>query len=129
MPGDDDVETSGSRLCERVMPAQRVDLLHIMQDVNPDTLQLQREIQRNLGGPRACVVVASDRVDGRYLAQLVEDLGSADVAGMDDVLDSRERTDRFEAKQSVRVGDQPDRLQRPYSPRSSAFPREFALTL
>jgi hypothetical protein len=49
----------------------------------------------------------------RYLAQLVENPRSADVTGVDDVPDSRERTDRFRAKQSVRIGDQPDRFQRP----------------
>lgn len=68
-------------------------------------------------------------MDGRNFPQLLEDFGTPDVARMNDVSDSRERTDRFRTKQPVRIGNETYRLQRPYSPRSSAFPREFALTL
>jgi hypothetical protein len=55
-------------------------------------------------------------VDRRNLPQFVEDLGSPDVARMNDVSDSRERTDRFRTKQSVSIGNEADRFQRPYSP-------------
>jgi hypothetical protein len=103
--------------------------VNVVQDIDADSLQLQREIQRNFPRPRAFVVVSPDCVNGCQLAQLFEDLGSADVAGMDDVPDSRKRTDCFRAKQPVRIGDETYRFQRPYSPSSSAFPSELALTL
>ena len=82
-----------------------------MEDVNADTLQLQREVKGDLRRPRALVVVSPDRVDRRYGAQLFQDLGAADVARMDDVLNARECTDRFGAKQSVGIGDEAYRFQ------------------
>jgi hypothetical protein len=95
------------------LPAQQVDLVYVMQDVNADTLQLQRQIQRDLGRPGAFVVVSPDCVHWRQLAQLFENLGSADISGVDDVPDSRKRMDCFRAEQSVRVGDETERFQRP----------------
>lgn len=91
----------------------RAELVYVMQDVNADTLELQREMQRDLGRPRTFVVVSPDCVNRRQLAQLVENLGSPDVSRVDDVPDTRKRTDRFRAKQSVRVGDETYRFQRP----------------
>jgi hypothetical protein len=80
--------------------------------VNVHTLQPQREIERNLGRPRALVIVSSDGVDRSYPAQLFKNLGSPDVARVDDVPDPRKRTDCFRAKQSVCVGDEAYRFQR-----------------
>jgi hypothetical protein len=60
-----------------------------MEDVDADTLQLQCEVVRDFRSPRTLVVVPSDRIDRRYCAQLLEDLGPADVACMDDVLNAR----------------------------------------
>ena len=85
------------------MPAQCVDLLHVVKHANTHTLQLQREIKRDLGRPRAFVVITSDRMDRGYSAQFFEDLGSSDVSRVDDVLDTRERTDCFRAKQPMRI--------------------------
>jgi hypothetical protein len=82
-----------------------------MKDVNAESLQLQSEVERNLLGPRTLVVVSPDRDDRRYGAQLFQDLGAADVARMDDVLNARECTDRFGAKQSVGIGDEAYRFQ------------------
>jgi hypothetical protein len=139
MAGHDNVEASGPRV--------DVDFLHVMEDVNADSLQLQSEVKRDLRRPCALVVVSPYRVDRRYGAQLFENLGAADVARMDDVLNARERTDRFRAKQSVCIGDEAyrfqwivqrrsqaaaalgDRTQRPYRPMISALPIEFAFTL
>jgi hypothetical protein len=101
--GHDNVEASSSRI--------DVDFLHVVKDVNADSLQLQSEVERDLRGPRALVVVSPDRVDRRYGAQLFENLGVADVARMDDVLNARECPDRFGAKQSVRIGDEAYRFQ------------------
>ena len=70
MTGYDNVEASSSRV--------EVDFIHVMKDVNADSLQLQSEGRRNLRRPRALVVVSPDRVDRRYGAQLVQNLGAAD---------------------------------------------------
>jgi hypothetical protein len=101
--GYDNVEASSSRV--------DVDFLQVMEYVNADSLQLQSEVKRNVRRPRALVVVSPDRVDRRYGAQLLQNLGAADVARMDDVLNARECTDRFRAKQSVRIGDEAYRFQ------------------
>jgi hypothetical protein len=85
--------------------------------VNAHTLELQLQIKRYLGRPRALVVVSSDCMDRGYSPQLFENLGSADVPRVDDVPDSRERTDRLRAKQAVCVRDEPYRFQRPSVPR------------
>jgi len=60
-----------------------------MEDMDAGTLQLQCEVVRDFRSPRTFVVVSSDRIDRRYGAQLLEDLGPADVARMDDVLNAR----------------------------------------
>jgi hypothetical protein len=101
--GNHDVKVRGARVNERAMPAQYVDLLHVVKHVNAHTLQLQREIKRDSGRPRAFVVISSDRVDRRYSAQFFEDLGSANVSRVDDVPDTLERADCFRAKQPVRI--------------------------
>jgi hypothetical protein len=101
--GHDNVEARSSRV--------EVDLLHVMKDVNADSSQLQSEVERDLRGPRALVVVSPDCVDRRYGAQLLQNLGAADVARMDDVLNARECMDRFGAKQSVGIGDEAYRFQ------------------
>jgi hypothetical protein len=101
--GNDDVKARGARVNERAMPAQFVDLLQVVKYVNAYTLQLQREIERDLGRPRGLVVISSDRVDRGYSAQFFEDLGPADVSRVDDVPDTRKRSDCFRAKQPMRI--------------------------
>lgn len=76
--GNDDVEAGGARV--------DVHFLHIVEDVDTDTFQLQCEVKRDLRCPLALVVVPSDRIDGRNRAQLLENLGAADVACMNDVV-------------------------------------------
>ena len=95
--GHDDTETCG--------PGVEVHLLQIMENVDSDTFQLEREMKRDFGGPRAFVVVSPDRIDWRYRTQLLQNLGSADVASMDDVLNTRERADCLRPKQSMRIRD------------------------
>lgn len=94
-------------------PRIYIHLLHVVEDVNADAFQLQCEIGRNLRCPSAFVVVSPDCIDRRNGAQLFENLGSSDVACMDDVLDARKRTDCLRAQQSVRIGDEADRFQWP----------------
>ena len=95
MSGNNDSESRGGRI--------NVDFLDVMEDVNADTLEFQRQVQRYSGGPRTLVVVASDCMNRRDLAQLVQNLRSADITGMNDVSDARERAHRFRSKQSVGI--------------------------
>jgi hypothetical protein len=103
--GHDDVEARGARV--------DVHFIHVMQDVNADTFQLKCEVERDLRCPLTLVVVSPDRMDRRYGPQLLENLGPADVAGMNDVLNARECTYGFGAKQSVGIGDEAYRFQWP----------------
>ena len=84
-----------------------------------DALELQREVERDFSRPGAFVVVSSDCVDRRQLAQLFEYFGPADISGMNDVAGARERTDRFRTKQPMRIRYESYRFQRPKSPVSS----------
>ncbi len=51
------------------------------------------------------VVVAADERDRRDLAQRVDDMIAADVAGVKDRIDTCQRLQRFRTDQTVRVGD------------------------
>jgi hypothetical protein len=103
MAGHDDVEAGSARV--------DVHFIHVMQDVNADTFQLKCEVERDPRCPLTLVVVSPNRIDRRQGAQLLEDLRATDVARMNDVLNARECTNRFGAKQSVRVGDEAYRFQ------------------
>src|SRR3954471_20499337 len=99
MPGNNDSEFRGCRIREQALSAQHIDFLDVMEDVNADTLEFQRQVQRYPGGPRTLVVVASDCMNRGDLPQLVQDLRSSDITGVNDVSDARERAHRFRSKQ------------------------------
>src|SRR3569833_922194 len=102
MSGNNDSKAS----CARV----EIELAQIMQDVNVDTLQVQRLVQRDRRCPRALVIVASNSVHRRNLPQRFEDLRSADIACMNDVTDTCEGSNSFRTKQAVRIRNEADRL-------------------
>jgi hypothetical protein len=105
VPGDHDIDVR--------RPREQVEFLDVMQYMDADTLQGQRQVERNRGCPCPLVVIPPDGVDRGDVPQRLEDFGSADVAGVNDVADSRECTDCFRAKQSVRIGNEAYRIQRP----------------
>jgi len=113
MPGNNDRESRGCWISDLALPAQQVDFLDVMEDVNADTLEFQRQVQRYPGSPRSLVVVASDCMNRGDLPQLVQDLRSSDITGMNDVSDARERAHRFGSKQSVGIRDEANRCHRP----------------
>jgi hypothetical protein len=76
-----------------------------VQNVDGETVQLEREMQRDRGRPCACVVISPDGIDRCDRAQLLQNFGPADVACMDDVLNTSQRTDGLRPKQSVGVRD------------------------
>jgi hypothetical protein len=102
--GHDDSEACGSRV--------HLYFLHVVENVDADAFQLQREMKRDRGRPRAFVVVSPDCIHWRNRAQLFQDFGSAYVACMDDVVDPGQCTDCFRPKQSVRIRDDAYRFQR-----------------
>src|SRR4051812_25640295 len=85
-----------------------IELVQIVQDVNADTLQVQRLAQRDRFSPRALVIVASNSVHRCNLTQRFEDLRSADIACVNDVTDTLEGSNRFRPKQAVRIRDEAD---------------------
>jgi hypothetical protein len=60
------------------------------------------------GSPIAGIHVAADRGDGRYPAELRDDVGVADIAAMDDVVDTSKKAHGLWTQQSVGVGDDAD---------------------
>jgi len=105
VPGDHDIDAR--------RPREQVEFLDVMQYMDADTLQVQRQVERNRGRPCALVVIPPDGVDRGNFPQRFEDFRSADVACVNDVADSRKCTDCLRAKQSVRIGDEAYRVQRP----------------
>jgi hypothetical protein len=61
-----------------------------------------------LASPHVLVDVSADRGDGGDGGKLVENFGSADIAGMNDVLRALQGSERFGAKQAVRIGNDAD---------------------
>jgi len=72
----------------------------------------------------AIIIIPANERHRRDGAQRVEDMMAADVAGVQDCVDSRQRLQRLRANQSVRVGNDADAWLRPRSklssPRSSS---------
>ena len=54
-------------------------------------------------GPIADVDISPNRGDRRDPAERIDDVGTTDVAGMNDVINTREATFRFGPQQAVRV--------------------------
>ena len=105
MPGNNDSESRGCRV--------NVDFLDVMEDVNADTFEFQRQVQRYPGRPRSLVVVASDCMNRCDPSQLVQDLRTSDITRVNDVSDARERAHRFRPKQSVGIRDEANRCHLP----------------
>ena len=77
---------SGDHHSEPRSGGVHAQLLQIMQNVNPETIEFERQRQRQCRRPVPPVVVASNGVERRYVAQLREHLRTADIAGVNDVL-------------------------------------------
>ena len=92
-------------------PRIRFHLLHIVKDVNADTLQVKRQGSGDPGCPPASVIVSPDGIDGCKSPQFLEDLDAPDVPRMNDAPDAPERLDRLRSKQAVRIGNEPYRLE------------------
>ena len=82
-----------------------IEVRNVVHDVDSLTADVDDCRRRQRIGPRIFVVVAANSGDRRNSPQSLEDLGRADVARMNDVVDACERDLGFPAKQSVRVGD------------------------
>lgn len=98
MSGDDDAHTG-----------RQPQRLHVMQDVDAHTGDIQGQLFRKAHRPITLVVVASDGIHRRERAQAGENLRAADISGMDDSLYVPQGLDRLRPQQPVRVGYQPDR--------------------
>ncbi len=94
MPGDDDVDAGAGIGLQR---------LQVMQDVDRLSRQSQECRVRVLAGPLTTVHVSTDRGNRRDPAKRIDDLRAPDVAGMDDVIDTRQASFRLRPQQAVRV--------------------------
>jgi len=98
--GDDDIEPGYFRL--------QIELSQIMQHIDGDSANLDDFCLRQLAGPGLFVDIAADRGHGRDRRKLIKNLGSAHIAGVDDVLRAAQRCESLGPKQTVGVGDDAD---------------------
>jgi hypothetical protein len=61
-----------------------------------------------LTGPVACVHIPSDRSDRRDPTKRGNDLGTSDIAAVNDVAHTGQTTFRFRPQQAMRVGNDAD---------------------
>jgi len=74
-----------------------------VQDVDGASAELDRARSGIAGRPVGSVHIALDRDHGRDAAQARDDLGTADVAGVDDMRNAGEALLRLGAQQAVRI--------------------------
>jgi hypothetical protein len=83
-------------------------LREIVEHIDGNSGDLENFGCGEIARPHVLVDVAADRGDGGDGGKFVENFGIADIAGMNDVLRALEGSQRFGAKQAVRVGDDAD---------------------
>jgi len=101
-------------------PSRAAQHLEVVHDVQADSSDLGRHGLRKRRRPAVAVVVAAYGEDRCDRGELVEERGGADVPGMHDQVDGRQRRDRLGPQKPVRVGDDADdgRVARPALPRA-----------
>jgi len=100
VPGDDSLKTCCSRI--------EVESLDLMHHVEKTRSYLEHLGDRQGLSPRTLVVVPSDRGDRPDLRETVENVGRADITGMDDEDDPCERVDSLGSEKTVGVRDNAD---------------------
>lgn len=81
---------------------------YVVDEMNRCIADMKRQRFRQVVDPRARVVVAANRGDGRKFVECVEDSGIADIAGVNDVLGAAQRIERLRAHEVVGIGDDAD---------------------
>ncbi len=79
-----------------------------MQYVDGNAANLDDFGLRQFARPGILVNVAADGVHRRDGCEFLQNLGRADISGVDDSLRALQSGERFRTKQSVRVGDDTD---------------------
>ena len=83
----------------------QVEILQHVQNVKRDAAHFKNTRSRNLSRPSVDIHIPTHRSHRRNLRELLEDVAVADVTGVNDVVRSPERSNRFRSKQSVGIGD------------------------
>jgi len=86
----------------------KVDLIHVVYDVENRSFEFDHFGFGQRRGPGSGIDIAANRGDGRDGAKRVEDVGRADVAGMDDVSGAAQGIERLGAQETMCIGDQAD---------------------
>ena len=100
MAAHDDVEPALHRV--------HAELLQVMQNVDAPAVDLDGTRVREPLRPGVSVVVSADRVDRRERFELSQNLGAADIAGVQDELTPAKTRKRFRPELVMGVGDDPD---------------------
>jgi len=91
-------------------PGGEVQGVEFVQDIEEEAADFHYPVLGQISGPGATIGVAPDRVHWGDLGQVGQDLGVADVAGVDDELDASQGGDGLGAQQAVGVGDNADEM-------------------
>jgi hypothetical protein len=86
----------------------RVQLIHVMDNADPDAIDLKLQDFRDVVRPRRSIIVTANGNHGSKQLERLKNLGFADVAGMDDKIASSKRGERLRPHQTMSVGDKPD---------------------
>jgi hypothetical protein len=89
-------------------PGLEVQLCQIVQHVDGNAGQFKRLGLRQMARPRTLVDVATYGGDRSNRGKLFENLGRADIPGINDVFRPAQSFDCLVAQQTVRVGDDAD---------------------
>jgi hypothetical protein len=98
--GDGHFESCGFRL--------QIEFCKVVEHIDADAGDLDHFRVGQLFGPFFLVDVAANGRKGRDRLQLLENLRSADITGMDDVPRSTQGFEGLRTKQAMRVGDDAD---------------------
>ena len=79
-----------------------------MDDIDAETAKLEQLTLGYVVSPRLGVVIAAYRAGGRNAAQCLQQLGAANVAGMDNMIRAGEKFSRLSAEEAVGVGNHAD---------------------
>jgi hypothetical protein len=83
----------------------QVELREIVEEVDEDATDFYDFGSGQFAAPGFGIHVAANRGDGSDATERVEDLASADVAGVKNVVTATQGFDGFVAKQAVRIGN------------------------
>ncbi len=98
--GDDDIDAARCGV--------EIELVNVVQDMDSASAECNGNGVRVGSRPGSCIDIPPDCRDRRNPTKAIDDVGTTDVAGVNDVRDAREASLGLRAKQTMRIGDDAD---------------------